>query len=95
MNFHDLNFKPSRMPGGIQAIVKFGDYSLSIIQSSMSYGGSEGLYEIGVYNYTEKKMVELPGVTDEGDTVKGYLTESDVTAILLKMHSLTGKEPTF
>ena len=34
-------------------------------------------------------MVELPGIT-EGDTVKGWLSEDDVTGILLKMVTISG-----
>ncbi len=38
-------------------------------------------------------MVELPGITREGDTVNGYLTEDNVTSILRKMFLITAKEP--
>jgi len=37
-------------------------------------------------------MVELPGITNEGDTVKGYLTSNDVDAILKKVYLITGNE---
>ena len=32
-------------------------------------------------------------MTEEGDTVKDYLTESGVDAILQKMYVITAKEP--
>jgi hypothetical protein len=35
----------------------------------------------------------MPGITNEGDTVKGWLTESDVDAIISKMYFLTGTTP--
>jgi hypothetical protein len=35
----------------------------------------------------------MPGITDEDDTVKGYLTEADVGAIIKKMYLITGKTP--
>ncbi|MEE3030322.1 MAG: hypothetical protein VX331_03835 [Candidatus Thermoplasmatota archaeon] len=35
-------------------------------------------------------MIELPGNTEEGDTVKGWLSEDDITGILLKMVTISG-----
>lgn len=72
-----------------QIVLKFGDYDLSIINDG--YGGNRGMYEIGVFK--DDDMVELPGVTAEGDTVKGFLTESEVDEILLKMYSITKADP--
>ena len=72
-----------------QIVLKFGDYDLSIIKDG--YGGDRGMYEIGVFK--DRNMVELPGVTAEGDTVRGFLTESDVDGILLKMYSITKADP--
>ena len=37
-------------------------------------------------------QVELPGITEQGDTVKGYLHETGVNAILMKLFAVTGKE---
>ena len=37
-------------------------------------------------------MVELPGITEEGDTVKGFLTEENVTGIMKKMISITASQ---
>lgn len=92
MRFSDLKFKKTLSPEGIQANVKFGDYSLSIIRNEMSYGNRSGLYEIGAYKGRE--MVTLPGITEDYDTVKGYLTEENVSGILLKMHTLTATQGT-
>ena len=77
-------------PKGIHCLLKFGEYELSIIKNESSYGGKQGLYGIAVFkgNY----QVELPGITAQGDTVKGWLTESDIDAILLKMYTITGTE---
>ena len=97
MTFKDLKFKNIDIPNGIQALVDFGKYHLSIVKHDFSYGGTAGLYEIATFNAVDGEpldMVELPGITAEGDTVKGYLTESDVDAIIVKMISITGKEPT-
>ena len=91
MKFADLKFKNTTMPDGIQSIVHYGDYELSIVKNEMSYGNAQGKYEIAVFNDVDQ--VELPGITEEGDTVKGWLTEEDVSGIMIKMHSFTGKEP--
>ena len=91
MQFKDLKFKETKMPKGIQSIVSFGDYDLSIIKSNFSYGGNEGLYEIAVLKNHDQ--VEMPGITEEGDTVKGFLNEEAVTGILKKMHFATGSDP--
>ena len=89
--FEDLKFTNTKIPKGIQSVVGFGDYQLSIIKNNTSYGGQQGLYEIGVFK--DGDMVEMPGITEEGDTVKGWLSESDVSGIIKKMHLATGSEP--
>ena len=90
-SFEDLKFTNTKIPKGIQSVVGFGDYQLSIIKNSTSYGGQQGLYEIGVFK--DGAMVEMPGITEEGDTIKGWLSESDVSGIMKKMHLATGSEP--
>jgi hypothetical protein len=79
---------------GGQIILDFGKYHLSIIDDG--YGQEDNLFEIGAFNAKDGvalDMVELPGITAEGDTVQGRLTEADVDAIIMKLYSLTGKEP--
>ena len=90
-SFEDLKFTNTKIPKGIQSVVGFGDYQLSIIKNSTSYGGQQGLYEIGVFK--DGDMVEMPGITEEGDSVKGWLSESDISGIIKKMHLATGSEP--
>ena len=63
---------------------------VSIVQNEISYGNRKGLYEIAVFKGDDQ--AELPGITSPGDSVKGFLTSSDVDAILIKMHTITGKE---
>ena len=88
--FDEIKFEETYLPKGIQSIINFGQYDLSIIKNDFSYGSKQGLYEIGVYEGQEQ--VELPGITEEGDTVKGFLTEENVMGIIVKMQSITGVE---
>ena len=92
MKLENLKMVETKTPNGVQAIVKFGPhYELSIIKSDFSYGGSQGLYEIAVF--LDKEMIELPGVTQPGDTVKGYLSEDNVNDIIESMAQLTKRDP--
>ncbi|MAV07985.1 MAG: hypothetical protein CMQ88_02145 [Gammaproteobacteria bacterium] len=91
MKFKDIKFNQTTMPKGIQSMIKFGDYDLSVVKNTSSYGGSQGLYEIAVFK--DNEQVELPGITQAGDTVKGYLSESEVEGIIKKMHLVTGRDP--
>ena len=92
MKLANLDMKQTTSPKGVRALVDFGKYELSIICNEGSYGGKNGgtLYEIGVFK--GNGMVELPGITEPGDQVKGWLTESAVDAILTKMYTITGTE---
>lgn len=92
MQLKDFEMMPTEATNGVQAILKFGDaYELSIIRSDFSYGGSKGLYEIGVFK--NGVMEEMPGITNENDTVRGWLTEADVDVIISKMFYATGAKP--
>jgi hypothetical protein len=91
MKLKDFKMLETEMPKGVQAILDFGEYELSIVQNESSYGNKQGLYEIAVFK--DNGQVELPGITAEGDTVKGYLTEEDVNMILKKMYLFTGNTP--
>ena len=77
--------------GGYQAVLSFGDYELSIISGDGAYGTKNAPYEIGVFKHGQ--MVEMPGITEGDDTVKGYLTTTDVDTIIKKMYFLTGVSP--
>ena len=87
-NFSDLQF--TKFLDGVSASVTYGDYELSVVRHSGSYGNSNGLYEIAVFKGDD--MVEMPGITEEGDTVKGFLTEDMVTGIMKKMIAIGGPE---
>lgn len=78
--------------GNSQCVLAFGDeYELSIISGHSAYCTENSPYEIAVIKHGD--LVEMPGITNEDDTVKGYLTEADVSAIIKKMYFLTGKSP--
>ena len=84
MKFEDLNFKSTNHVGvpGVQAWVTVGNYKVSIVRSSMSYGGTRGLYEVGFFDPKTNNMVEVPGISEPGDTVVGFLTETQVEEVL-------------
>ena len=86
--FSELHF--TKFLDGVSATVTYGDYELSVVKHSSSYGGKKGLYEIGVFKGDD--MVEMPGITEEGDTVKGFLTEEMVTGIMKKMMAVGGPQ---
>jgi hypothetical protein len=80
------------VPGQYQCVLDFDNNTqLSIITGKYTYGGDRGLYEIAIIKNGE--FVSLPGIVDVEDQVSGYLTESDVDAIIKKMYFLTGKSP--
>ena len=91
MKLKDFQLLETDVPKGVQAVLDFGKYELSIVRNVFSYGGKQGLYEIAVFE--DARQIELPGVTNEGDIVKGWLTEADVDVILKKMYLITGTIP--
>ena len=89
--FNYDNYPTRNIYDGTQSVIRFGELELSVVRHSGSYGGKEGLYEIAVFDDVDQ--IELPGVTNEHDSVKGYLTKEDVDGILTKMYFVTGCEP--
>ena len=86
-----LQFDTSKYHKGIQLVLDFKKYELSVVKHDGSYGGTQGLFEIMVRDASGG--VELPGITEPGDTVKGWLTLEDVSVICKKLISITGVEP--
>ena len=73
----------------------FGKYHLSIINGGMLHSGDANFYEIAVFNTkdgTSTGFVQLPGIT-EGDSVRGYMTEEEVNAVIVKLFTITGNVP--
>lgn len=91
MQLADFEMMETTMPKGVQAVLDFGDYELSIVKNEISYGNKSGLFEIAVFKNGDQ--VELPGITEKGNTVKGFLTESDVNSIITKLHTITNRIP--
>ncbi len=86
-----LQFDTSKYHKGIQLVLDFKKYELSVVKHDGSYGGTQGLFEIMVRDASGG--VELPGITEPGDTIKGWLTLEDVSVICKKLMSITGVEP--
>ena len=86
--FHPDMMTDTLAPRGYKANFDFDKYVLSIVQNEMSYGAAQGFYEICIFE--NDNQIELPGITDEGDAVKGWLTVQDVNAIIKKLTSITG-----
>tara|TARA_B100001093_G_scaffold117544_1_gene109887 strand:+ start:42080 stop:42391 length:312 start_codon:yes stop_codon:yes gene_type:complete len=64
-------------------------YSTSVIKNSVSYGGKQGLYEMGVMY--EGILTEVPGITVENDTVIGWLEFEEVIELMNKIENLESK----
>ena len=95
MKLKNFQLLETERPKGGQIVLDFGKYHLSIINDG--YGSDKGLYEIAAFDACDgvaRGMTELPGITAEGDTVQGYLTEADVDAIIYKLYTITGTEAT-
>tara|TARA_X000000950_G_scaffold278382_1_gene369209 strand:- start:800 stop:1093 length:294 start_codon:yes stop_codon:yes gene_type:complete len=91
MKFGDIKFESYL--DGVATRINFGHLNLSVVKHSGSYGGDSGLYEIGVFDEANENMKELPGITNDGDTIKGWLSEDDVESIIKKMVTVTGTNP--
>lgn len=63
-------------------------YELSVINTGY---GAPSLLEIAALK--DGEFVELPGITEPGDSVKGWLTEDAVDGILKKMMLVSGHDP--
>lgn len=88
MKFTDLNFEPHPKWDGVQARHFFDNgYGVSVIKSSHSYGGSEGLYESAVLKGLEEdwKICYDTPITDD---VIGHQTEEEVEVLLYEVENL-------
>ena len=83
--FNDLVFKQDIQRGLNAARIMFDNgYGASVIIGPHTYGGEDGLYELGVLGKDKKLTYDTP-VTED---VKGYLSEDDVTKLLEQIQKL-------
>lgn len=75
-----------------RAVLFFNNgYGVSVIRGPATYGGDEGLYELGVVTGTPAKH-SLTYATPVTDDVLGYLTEQDVTDAMAKVAALEANQ---
>ena len=83
--FNDLVFKQDIQRGLNAARIMFDNgYGASVIIGPHTYGGEDGLYELGVLGKDKKLTYDTP-VTED---VEGYLSEAQVTDLLIKIQQL-------
>ena len=78
---------------GTQDVYRFSNgYGASVIRNEYSYGGSKGLFELGVTRFSGKGNFdwELTQSTPITDDVIGYLTTEDVQDLLVRIQALEG-----
>ena len=68
------------------AVPNHDDMEVSVIRSSMTYGGSEGLFELAMLR-NDKCCYDTP-ITDD---VRGWLSEEDVLNILEDVQRIYGE----
>jgi hypothetical protein len=87
--FKDLEFKDLVAPdGGIgkRARMMFDNgYGVSVVQTDMTYGGKQGLYELAVLDDEEGGPIYYTSITMD---VLGWLTEDDVTTHMAEVQAL-------
>jgi len=84
--FKDLKFNPNNPDDSndVHAIIEFDNgYGASVLSTSFSYGGKNGLYELAVL-----KDGDLCYTTPITNNVLGWLNESDVNKILTDIQNL-------
>jgi hypothetical protein len=83
--FKDLEFNSFNHGDGVQAKMMFENgFGTSVIKSSFSYGGKNGLYEVAVLDTDGEITYE----TDVTDDVIGHLTPEQVTEIMEQIQAL-------
>ena len=86
--FNDLQFKEhprGAVYGGIISRIIFDNgYGATIVQGPHTYGGSDGLYELAVIGKNDEICYDTPVTGD----VEGYLSEAQVTDLLIKIQQL-------
>jgi len=84
--FNDIVFKTNPMGAdfGIVSRTQFDNgYEVSVVKSPHSYGGDKGLYELAIF-----KDGDICYDTPITNDVLGYLSDKDVTEVLIKIQQL-------
>ena len=84
MKFKDIKFTPTTTPKGVQALLEFGDYELSVICNESSYGGKNNgsLYEIGVFK--DAKMINTAPVEWKKHCAMVCLAKNETNCVYTK-----------
>ena len=85
--FEDLEFthlNEDYMTGKKARMYFNNKYGISVVSTTLSYGGKEGLYEIAVLDSEGDLVCNTPVTND----VIGYLTPEEVTEIMKQIQSL-------
>ena len=83
--FNDLEFKPHSNMNGIMSRIEFENgYGASVVKGEYTYGGEDGLYELAVLDSNGDLIYDTPITSD----VEGYLSEAQVTDLLIKIQQL-------
>lgn len=85
--FKDLKFEEMVSPlmSGKRARIHFpNEFGASVVSHTMSYGGKDGLYELAVL-FQDDIHYDNPVA---GGDVRGYLTEDEVTELLIQIQQL-------
>lgn len=89
MRFDDLKFEEFLNGIGIRATHTFPNgYGVSVIKSPYTYGGTSGLYELGVL-WNDELTYDTPITSD----VLGRLTPDDINKILVQVENVHKKMP--
>ena len=82
MKFEKLKFE--KLYDGVQAIIEFGKYEVSVVSHSYSYGGKKGLWEMAVLD-SEGSLCYDTEITDD---VLGHLNDPEVDRYLRMISQL-------
>ena len=86
--FSDAKFTVTTLPAGIDGKIKLDNgLEISIIMKEGSYGGENGLWEVGVFDGNE--TVDLDCLSGGG--VEGYLTFDQLEAKLIEIQEELNK----
>lgn len=81
---------------GVQKVYRFANgFGASVVQGPFSYGGKDGLWELGVIRFEDEANWDLTYDTPITSDVIGYQTGEEIGELLARIESLDadGQEP--